>query len=70
MKRAGEVHNEIERMISQGEKPSAKKIAETLEYSSEDVHRCINFLEQENKVKSYTKTVMGNRYRFLSLYRE
>lgn len=70
MERAGNVKEAIEGMIDEGEKPCALKIAEKLDYTVDDVHRCLNYLERENDIESYTRSLGERNYRFVSLFRE
>ena len=58
------------RLVEEGEKPSARKISQRLGFADQDVHRCLNALEKQGKIKSYQKSFGNNNYRFLSLYRE
>jgi DNA-binding IclR family transcriptional regulator len=69
-KRKQKVLEAATQIIEDGEKPSARKISQKLGYPDQDVHRCLNTLERQGKLKSYKKTFEDNNYRFISLYRE
>lgn len=56
-------------MIEDGQKPSATLLAEELDYSSPDVHRCLNILEKKGEVETYTKEVLGQKHRMVGVKR-
>jgi len=70
MERAGKIKQKAEQIIKKGEKPSAKKIAEQLEYSVPDVHRCLNHLEKNKEIQTYRKKVFNTEHRMISVKRQ
>jgi len=69
VKRAEKVLEQTQKIIQQGKKPSAAKISEMLEWSQNDVHRCLNSLEKKGKVETYTKAFMGRKHRLVGVKR-
>lgn len=70
MRRAEEVKKSVNRIIEEGGKPTAHTIAQQLDYSIEDIHRCLNYLEKNREIKSYNKNFGNQKYRFVSIFRE
>lgn len=69
MSRKKAVLEKAQEIIREGNKPNAVRIADELDYSEADVHRCLNSLEKKNKVESYRKQVFGSEYRFIGVKR-
>lgn len=69
MKRAEKVKQKASEIVSESQKPSASRLARDLGMSEADVHRCLNFLENGNEVDTYTKEVLGRKYRMVGLKR-
>jgi predicted ArsR family transcriptional regulator len=69
MQRAEKVKETAKKIIDQGQKPSASAIAQELEYSVDDVHRCLNFLENNDEIETYTKEVVGIKQRMIGVKR-
>lgn len=70
MRRAEKVRQKAREIVEQGSRPSALKIAEELEFTEDDVHRCLNFLEQEGEVRTYTSEILGTRHRMVGISRD
>ena len=70
MRRAEEVKKSLSKIIEEGGKPTARTIAQELDYSVQDVHRCLNYLEKKREIRSYNKEFSNQQYRFVSLFRE
>ncbi len=70
MRRAEKVKQKAREIVDQGSRPSALKIAEELDFTEDDVHRCLNFLEAEGEVRTYTSEVFGTRHRMVGVNRE
>ncbi|MFB6217494.1 MAG: helix-turn-helix domain-containing protein [Candidatus Aenigmatarchaeota archaeon] len=64
------VHETAKKIIREGRRPSADAIAEQLDYSLPDTHRCLNILEKEGLVETYRKNVLGSDYRMVSVERQ
>lgn len=69
MDRADEVMEELRKMIEKREKPSARKLSTSLEMPEPDVHRCLNVLERDNRVKTHTQEMFGKRHRIVAVKR-
>ncbi|MFB6174961.1 MAG: hypothetical protein ABEJ87_03205 [Candidatus Nanohalobium sp.] len=70
MERETQVMEEARRIIKNGKRPSARLLAQELEWSEADVHRCLNILEKRGEVESYRKEVMkGEKMRMVGLNR-
>lgn len=69
MERALTVRKKAEDIIGDGRKPTAGLISQSLEWSVQDVHRCLNYLEREGEVRTYRKEVMGVEHRFVGVNR-
>jgi Mn-dependent DtxR family transcriptional regulator len=56
-------------LVKDGEKPSVIRISQELDFDPNSVHRCLNALEKEKKVETYSKEVFGNRMRMVGVKR-
>lgn len=57
-------------IIDNGEKPSARKLADKTGFHQRDVHGLLNALERDGEIESYTEEVLGRRLRRVSLIRQ
>lgn len=69
MRRKEQVLEAAKKMVSEGEKPSVQKISSELDFHPADVHRCLNALEKDKQVETYSKEVLGNRMRLVGVKR-
>lgn len=69
MNRQEKVKQKSKELIDQGIKPSATTIAQELQWTTNDVHRCLNILEKNQEIQTYTKEVFGAKNRFVSVKR-
>ncbi|WP_414837658.1 hypothetical protein ACK3SF_05305 [Candidatus Nanosalina sp. VS9-1] len=69
MERKRKVLKASKELIGEGEKISAAKVAQELEWSEEDVHRCLNILEKEGLVETRAKDVLGKKIRMIGVFR-
>lgn len=69
MDRARKVKKEAKNLINDGQKPSVTTVAERLGYTEDDVHRCLNLLERQGEVQTYTKEVLGMKHRMIGVNR-
>jgi hypothetical protein len=69
MKRAENVKNQAKQLIENGSKPSATRIAQETGYTIQDIHRCLNYLESNNEVQTYTKEIFGTKHRMVGVNR-
>jgi len=70
MGREQKVKQKAREVIENGRRPSARLLAEKMEWSEADIHRCLNILERKGEVKSYRKEVMkGEKMRMVGLNR-
>ena len=69
MKRAEKVRKKAEEIIENGERPSATRISQELEFGAPDVHRCLNYLEKNKEVETYRRKVLGKDYRMVGVKR-
>lgn len=58
MKRKNKVRETARRIIEKGQKPSASLIAQELDWPLHDIHRCLNMLEKDGEVSTYSEEVM------------
>lgn len=56
-------------IIENGNKPSAGLLSRELGWAEEDVHRCLNALEREGEVSTYSRDVFGVKHRLVGLNR-
>ncbi|MFB6292282.1 MAG: hypothetical protein ABEI58_02705 [Candidatus Nanohaloarchaea archaeon] len=69
MERAEKVKEKARELIESGRKPSALGVAQELEYTEDDVHRCLNSLERQGEVETYTRDVFGRKHRMIGVKR-
>lgn len=70
MERKKQVKEKTREIIEDSRRPSARLLAEKLEWSEADIHRCLNILEKEGKASTYRKEVMkGEKMRMVGLNR-
>lgn len=70
MERKKKVKEAAREAIEDGRRPSARLLAEELNWSEADVHRCLNILERNGEVESYKNEVMkGEKMRMVGLNR-
>ncbi|MFB6245783.1 MAG: FeoC-like transcriptional regulator [Candidatus Nanohaloarchaea archaeon] len=69
MNRANKVMEKVEEMIDESEKPSVQRLSTELGMHEADVHGCLNLLEREGRIETYTKKLFGDRTRFVALKR-
>lgn len=70
MERAKRVKTAAKSIVDAGNKPSAERLSSELDISQADVHRCLNYLEQEGEVETYTKEMLGKKIRMVGVNRE
>jgi len=63
------VKEKAREIVEDGKKPSATLLAEELGYTLPDVHRCLNSLEKQGEIETYTKEVFGSRNRLVGVKR-
>lgn len=64
------VLKKAQEIIQKGNKPSVQKLCQELDYPPQHVHRCLNALEKDGKVETYSKEVFGNKNRMVSVKRD
>lgn len=57
------------KLVENGEKPSVQKICMELDFDPQSVHRCLNALEKDKQVETYSKEVFGNKIRMVGVKR-
>lgn len=67
--RPEKVKEQAQKIIREGNKPSARLIAEKLDFTEPDVHRCLNSLEKKGEVQTYKKEVFGQKHRLVGVKR-
>lgn len=65
MRRAEKVLEKTLKMKEDGRKPSVKALSSELEYPEDDIHRCLNVLERQNKVRTYAKRTFRGKMRMV-----
>jgi|GEM_PF-562692 len=69
MDRPEKVLEKTKEIISEGEKASAKKISQEMNWMEQDIHRCLNILEKNEKIKTDSKNFLGKKMRIVQVYR-
>lgn len=69
MERKHELLQASKNLIQEGEKISARKLSQELDWIEEDVHRCLNALEKEGLVETRSKEILGRKIRMISVFR-
>lgn len=64
------VKQKAREIIDEGRKPSAEALSHELDYSIPDIHRCLNSLEKNGEVETYTREVLGQKKRMIGVKRE
>jgi Mn-dependent DtxR family transcriptional regulator len=67
--RKQKVLEKAQQLVREGEKPSVEKLAQELDFDPGSVHRCLNALEKDKKVETYSKEVFGNKMRMVGVKR-
>jgi Mn-dependent DtxR family transcriptional regulator len=67
--REQQVLEKVREKVDEGGKPSAGAVSQELDWSEEDVHRCLNILEKKGEIETYTREVLGKKMRMVSVYR-
>lgn len=57
-------------IIQKGNKPSVEALSNELNYHPTDIHRCLNALEKEDKIETYSKEIFGNKMRMVGVKRQ
>lgn len=69
MERKQELLQASKNLIQDGEKLSARKLSQEMDWMEQDVHRCLNALEKEGLVETRSKEVLGRKIRMISVFR-
>lgn len=69
MERAEEVRKKAQELVEQGDKPSATRLSRELDIHESDIHRCLNVLEKDGDVETYTREVFGTKHRMVGVNR-
>ena len=69
MERKQELLQASRNIIQEGEKVSARKLSQEMDWIEEDVHRCLNALEKEGLVETRAKEILGRKIRMVSVFR-
>lgn len=56
-------------IVDNSERPSARRISDELQMAEQNVHRCLNYLEKQGQVETYTTEVLGRKNRMVSVKR-
>lgn len=67
--RSEKVKKKAQQIIKEGNKPSARVLSDQLGFSEPDIHRCLNSLEKQGKIETYTKEVFGQKHRLVGVNR-
>lgn len=69
MERTQKIKQKAQELINQNQKPTAQQIAEEISWPPQDVHRCLNILEKQGQIQTYTKEPFDQKIRFISIKR-
>ena len=64
-----DVLEKAQKMIERGEKPSVEKLSEELDQHPANIHRCLNALEKDREIETYTRELMGKKMRMVGVNR-
>jgi DNA-binding MarR family transcriptional regulator len=67
--RPEKLKNHVEEIVDEGQKPSASRLAESLDWHESDVHRCLNILERKGEIETYSEEAFNGKIRFVSVKR-
>lgn len=67
MKRKQKVVEKTEQLIEEGGKPSTQLLSQELGMHPGDIHRCLNILEKEGEIRTYSREFNGRKIRFIKL---
>ncbi len=65
--RKQEVYQKSIQILKEGENPSVRRLSQETGFSVPDVHRCLNALEKEGRLRSRKKEVFGKQLRMVEL---
>lgn len=68
--RKQEVLQKARETIEEGRKPSVESLSSELEYHPAGIHRCLNALEKEDQVETYSREVLGRKIRMVAVKRQ
>jgi len=69
MKRKKQLLEKCSEIIEEGRKPTVKGLKQDLSWMEQDVHRILNALERDGEIETYTREVLGEKRRMVSIYR-
>lgn len=69
MDRKQKILEKCEEIIEEGRKPSVGALNEELSWMEQDIHRLLNALEKDGEIETYTRNVLGQKKRLVSIYR-
>lgn len=64
--RKEEIYNGAVKILKEGRNPSAQELSRYSDFPIQDVHRCLNALEKEGRLRTYPKKVIGRKIRIVS----
>lgn len=65
--RKDEIYHSSMQILKEGRKPSVSQLSEETGFPVQDVHRCLNVLEKEGRIKTYSREVLGRKLRMVSV---
>lgn len=69
MNRKQKVLEKCEEIMEEGRKPTVGALRDELSWMEQDVHRLLNALEKDGDIETYTRHVLGEKKRLVSIYR-
>jgi len=58
-----------EEIMEEGRKPSVGALQEELSWMEQDIHRLLNALEKNGQIETYSRNILGEKKRLVSVYR-
>jgi len=55
--------------MEEGRKPSVGALQEELSWMEQDIHRLLNALEKNGQIETYSRNILGEKKRLVSVYR-
>ncbi|MFB6199266.1 MAG: helix-turn-helix domain-containing protein [Candidatus Nanohaloarchaea archaeon] len=69
MERRQRLVEEAEELIEEGERVTARKLSQATGFHPADVHRLLNSLEKQGKIRSRTQELFGEKVRVVAVKR-
>lgn len=65
--RKNQIYHSSLQVIKEGKEPSVEELSRYTGFPVQDVHRCLNALEKEGRLSTYSKDIFGRKIRMVSI---